>query len=99
MDLQRAATGFLFLYALLVTATIVIYVSSGQIPMLLTPLTTLVGFTFGKEHAGQREGWTNALRLLALVFSVSLLFESVGVATGLVYGIYHYTCPQRPGRE
>ncbi len=29
--------------------------------------------------------------MLALVFGVSLLFESVGVATGLVYGPYHYT--------
>lgn len=42
-------------------------------------------------HAGQRESWGRALRLLALVFGVSLLFESVGVATGLVYGPYHYT--------
>ena len=31
------------------------------------------------------------MRLLALVFIVSLLFESVGVATGWVYGPYHYT--------
>jgi uncharacterized membrane protein len=32
-----------------------------------------------------------ALRLLLLVFVVSLLFESVGVITGWVYGPYHYT--------
>jgi len=57
----------------------------------LTPVSTLVGFTFALLHAGQREGWRRALRLLALVFAVSLLFESVGVATGLVYGPYHYT--------
>ncbi|MBE3066868.1 MAG: carotenoid biosynthesis protein [Chloroflexi bacterium] len=57
----------------------------------LTPVSTLAGFTFALLHAGQREGWTRALRLLALVLAVSLLFESVGVATGLVYGPYHYT--------
>ena len=57
----------------------------------ITPITTLAGFSFALLHAGQREGWSRALRLLALVFAVSLLFESVGVATGLVYGPYHYT--------
>ncbi len=55
------------------------------------PLVALSGFAFAILHAGQREGWTGALRLLALVFGVSLLFESVGVATGWVYGPYHYT--------
>ncbi len=58
---------------------------------LLTPLTTLVGFAFTLLHAGQRQGWKNAMLLLALTFGVSLLFESVGVATGLIYGSYHYT--------
>jgi hypothetical protein len=29
--------------------------------------------------------------LLVLTFGVSLLFEGVGVATGLVYAPYHYT--------
>jgi uncharacterized membrane protein len=57
----------------------------------ITPVTTLTGFAFALLHAGQREGWGRALRLLALVFAVSLLFESVGVATGVVYGPYHYT--------
>jgi putative membrane protein len=57
----------------------------------VTPLVTLPGFTFALLHAGQREGWGRALRLLALVFIVSLLFETVGVATGWIYGPYHYT--------
>jgi uncharacterized membrane protein len=57
----------------------------------LTPLITLTGFTFALLHAGPREGWGRALCLLALVFIVSLLFESVGVATGWIYGPYHYT--------
>ncbi len=55
-----------------------------------TSLTTLVGLTFTLLHAGQRQGWKNALLLFGLTFGVSLLFESVGVATGLIYGPYHY---------
>ncbi len=58
---------------------------------LLTPLSTLTGFVFALLHASQRLGWWRALLLLGLTFGVSLLFESVGVATGLVYGPYHYT--------
>ncbi len=91
MILRRASIAFLVIYALLIAATIAIYATGIRIPMFITPLATLVGFTFGLLHAAQREGWTNALRLLVLVFGVSLLFESVGVATGLVYGPYHYT--------
>jgi putative membrane protein len=36
-------------------------------------------------------GWRKALLLLALSTGISLTMESVGVATGLVYGPYHYT--------
>ncbi len=36
-------------------------------------------------------GWKRVLIMLALTFGISLLFESIGVATGLVYGPYHYT--------
>jgi uncharacterized membrane protein len=60
----------------------------GAVPNYIVPLT---GFAFSLLHAGQREGWRNALRLLALVFGISLLFESVGVVTGWIYGPYHYT--------
>jgi putative membrane protein len=64
----------------------------GQTPAaVLTPLLTLIAFLFAVLHASQRMGWKSALLLLALTFGVSLLFESVGVATGLVYGPYHYT--------
>jgi putative membrane protein len=59
--------------------------------MVFTPLVSLTGFAFALVHAWRREGWRGALILLALVFGVSLLFESVGVATGWVYGPYHYT--------
>lgn len=53
--------------------------------------STLMPFTIAILHAGQRLGWKRMLTLLALTFGVSLLFESLGVATGWVYGPYHYT--------
>ena len=42
---------------------------------------------------GEREA---ELDVLALVFVVGLLFESVGVATGWIYGYYHYTSELGP---
>ena len=96
MALRRTTAAFLILYILL-TAFSVARAAFRLPPMsFLTPVTTLAGFTFALLHAGQREGWSRALRLLALVFGVSLLFESVGVATGLVYGPYHYTAKLGP---
>jgi putative membrane protein len=88
---RRMTIALLAVYTLL-TVFSVARAALGARPMsFLTPLTTLIGFCFALLHAGQREGWGRALRLLALVFGVSLLFESVGVATGLIYGPYHYT--------
>ena len=91
MTLHRTTLALLILYALL-TLYPIISIAAGASPWhLLTQVTTLVGFSFALLHAGRRESWGRALRLLGLVFAVSLLFESVGVATGLVYGPYHYT--------
>jgi len=91
MRLRRTTIALLVLYVLL-TIYPIISIAAGVIPSrFLTPVSTLAGFTFALLHAGQREGWRRALCLLALVFAVTLLFESVGVATGLVYGPYHYT--------
>ena len=74
--MRRLTLVIFILYALLTTYSVISLVFH-QTPMqLLTPITTLTGFTFALLHAGQREGWQRALRLLALVFGVSLLFES-----------------------
>jgi putative membrane protein len=51
----------------------------------------LIAFSFAILHGSQNLGWKQTLLLLALTFTISLLFECVGVATGLVYGPYHYT--------
>lgn len=58
---------------------------------LFTPLLTLLGFIFAVLHAAQRFSLGRAGLFLGLTFIVSLLFESVGVATGWIYGPYHYT--------
>jgi uncharacterized membrane protein len=96
MTMRRILVILLILYALL-NVYPVISIAAGKAPFtFLTPVSTLVGFTFALLHASRREGWKRAMQLLAWVFAVSLLFESVGVATGLVYGPYHYTLKLGP---
>ncbi len=91
MTIRKISVYLLVLYALL-TAYVVARAYLG-LPNLnfFTPLLTLVAMIFAVLHASQRVGWRRAVLLLALTFGVSLLFESVGVATGLVYGKYHYS--------
>ena len=89
--MKKAILIFLALYALMTGYSIVSVALGAKVFSLFTPLTTLAGFAFALLHASQREGWKRALLLLGVVFVVSLFFESVGVATGLVYGPYHYT--------
>jgi uncharacterized membrane protein len=91
MTLRRITLALLTIYFLL-TIYPIISIAAGVVPSgVLTPISTLAGCAFALLHASQREGWKRALQLLALVFGVSLLFESVGVVTGLIYGPYHYT--------
>jgi len=81
----------LILYGLIVLYATTTLALGGHVPGIIVPIGTLTGFSFCLLHAGDRLGWKNTLLLLAFVFGVSLLFESLGVATGLVYGPYHYT--------
>jgi len=81
---------------LCVYGALVIYTTAGALlgyrySPFFTPLLSLLAFTFALLHGSLRLGWRKTLLLLALTFGVSLLFESVGVATGWVYGPYHYT--------
>ena len=91
MTIRKIATAVLIVYALFVAYVIFISPFSGRYQPLLTPLLTLLAFTFALLHGSQSLGWKRMCLLLGLTFGVSLLFESVGVATGLVYGSYHYT--------
>ncbi len=59
-----------------------------QVTGFLHPLLAL-GFVL--LHAREREGPAPAALLVVLVVAVTLLSEAVGVATGWVFGAYHYT--------
>lgn len=90
MNLRRLTLVLLILFGL---ANLYAIFARGILAAFLVPL---IGLTFAVLHAGQREGWKGALVLLGLVFVVSLFFESLGVATGWVYGPYHYTARLGP---
>nr|BAL57502.1 hypothetical conserved protein [uncultured Chloroflexota bacterium] len=81
----------LALYALVVIYTQTFFVRGMRPPLWITPLATLIGFVLVLLHAMQRLGRSAALLLLGSTAVVSFIFEAVGVATGLVYGPYHYT--------
>jgi uncharacterized membrane protein len=91
MRIRRFATLIFYIYAGF-TAYILLSLLLG-IPYhaVFTPLFTVLAFIFAVLHGSQTLGWMRTLLLLVLTFAVSLLFESIGVATGLVYGPYHYT--------
>ncbi|HEX7973303.1 MAG TPA: carotenoid biosynthesis protein [Anaerolineales bacterium] len=91
MRLRTITTALLILYAALTAYLILSYPLGFDTPSFFTPLLTLLAFVFAGLHAGQTLGWRRGALLLALTFSVSLAFESAGVATGLIYGPYHYT--------
>lgn len=91
MTLRRITIIIFCIFAALAILPVSILLAKVPFAKFITPVITLLGFSFAVLHAGQREGWKNALLLLALVFVVSLFYESVGVATGVIYGPYHYT--------
>ena len=89
--LPKITLALLILVTLLVVYTNLAALAGIPYVPLMTPLVSLLAFAFAVLHAGQCLGWPKGLLLLAITFSISLLFESVGVATGWVYGGYHYT--------
>src|ERR1700761_1763952 len=52
---------------------------------------TLIFAGFSLEHATDLLGWRRALTFFCLSALISWCFEQVGVATGLIYGAYHYS--------
>ena len=81
---------FFCAYALLNTYFVLTPVlgSASRLAFILVPL--LMG-GFSLSHAIYTLGLRHALTFLAITALVSLAFEAVGVATGAVYGPYHYT--------
>ncbi len=91
MFIRRLTIQLLILYALLTFYTLLSPFLGLPYHLIFTPLLTLIAFTFALLHGTQNLGWKHTLLLLTLTFAISLLFECVGVATGWVYGPYHYT--------
>ncbi len=89
--LSTSSSILLSLYTIIVVYVVLSFFFGIEYRPFLTPLSTLMAFIFAIDHSSTRLGWRRALLLLGLTFAVSLFFESVGVATGLVYGPYHYT--------
>ncbi|MEW5985803.1 MAG: carotenoid biosynthesis protein [Chloroflexota bacterium] len=78
-------------YAQLMGYFVVAAVLGRPMVLFLLPLATLAFFGFSLGHAVWSLGGRQAFLFLAITFTVSLAFESVGVLTGWVYGPYHYT--------
>ncbi len=91
MLIRRLTQIILAIYALLIVYTLLSLVFGVAFNPVFTPMLTLLAFLFAVLHGWQYLGWKHTLLLLVLTFTVSLLFESVGVATGAIYGPYHYT--------
>jgi uncharacterized membrane protein len=91
MTIRRITTAIFVIYALLTGYIMVLLMVGAPYHPLFTPLLTLLAFSFAVLHGSQSLGWKHTALLLFLTFAVSLLFESVGVATGWIYGPYHYT--------
>jgi len=89
--MKRLTILLLWLYLGLTVFTIVSGFLGLRFHPIFTPLLSLLAFLFALAHASLRLGWRHALLFLGLTFVISLLFESVGVATGRIYGPYHYT--------
>lgn len=91
MNLNRITQTLLLIYAALILYATVSAISGIGYDPILTPSNTLLAFSFAVAHGSLRLGWKSTLMLLAITFTTSLVFESFGVATGWVYGSYHYT--------
>jgi uncharacterized membrane protein len=51
----------------------------------------IIAFAFALMHGSAAMGWRNLIAFLLITFVISFAAEAIGVATGLVFGPYHYT--------
>ena len=89
--MRKLLIALLVIYTALTFYTVLSFFVGVSFQPIFTPLLSVLAFSFAVIHGSLRMGWKKALLLLFLTFAVSLTFESLGVATGLVYGPYHYT--------
>jgi putative membrane protein len=77
-------------YTLLNTYFVLTPVLGAAPPVAYILVAVLLG-GFSLSHAIYMLGPRHALSFFALSAAISLIFEGVGVATGVIYGPYHYT--------
>jgi uncharacterized membrane protein len=94
--MRRITTILLELYAVL--SLYVLLRAILELPFQIIPaiMLSLLAFSFTVLHAGLNLGWHQAILFLLLTLSISLLFETTGVATGWFFGEYHYTAEFGP---
>jgi putative membrane protein len=90
VGLKKPAISLLILYAVLTGALALRLALGLPFQLWLVILQPLVGFGFSLLHAIEYLGLRRAFFFLGLTLTVSLLFEAVGVASGWIYGPYHY---------
>jgi uncharacterized membrane protein len=61
------------------------------LPKISTIVYTLIFTLFSTLHASSVYGWRKGITFLLVCAVVSWCYEEAGVATGLVYGHYHYS--------
>ena len=88
---QIAIISCLALYCLLMLYFVLRPILGWPFSPILMPIATISLFGFSLGHSIWCLGERRALTFLGITFGVSLLFESVGVLTGWVYGPYYYT--------
>lgn len=88
---RKSSSVLLTIYTVIVAYVVLSFLLGIEYRPFFTPFSTLMLFVFAIDHSSQRLGWKRALLLLGSTFIVSLAFESIGVATGWVYGGYSYT--------
>src|SRR5262245_42701976 len=84
------------LLAVMITALAVIAILDigpliGVGPNANAILTLLAALIFVVAHGYIALGWRNIVAFILITVVVSFISEAVGVATGLVFGTYHYT--------
>jgi putative membrane protein len=86
----RTVVFLIAVYAALTGLTLVVLAQGLPFQIWLVILYPLVGFSFCLAHALERLGARRAMIFLGLTLAVSLFFETLGAATGWIYGPYHY---------
>lgn len=81
----------LFIFIIMTLNGILSLLIDWGVPAFNTEIAVFAGLFFSFLHHGFSCGWKHAIIFFVIVFLVSLAFETVGVATGWVYGPYHYT--------